>query len=103
MHWAAVLAVTPVTPLPARAPVTTRVSGPTGDAQGSRCPCGFALRKGLQEGIRAVGILAHKGVGVAPLTEEELAMSWRLWSAGARRGLFLNKQTGWLLPRGLQT
>lgn len=67
MHWAAVLAVTPVTPLPARAPVTTRVSSPTGDAQGSHCPCGFALRKGLQEGIRAVGILAHKGVGAAPL------------------------------------
>lgn len=60
---AAVLGVTPMTPLPAHAPFPTG----TGGAQGSHCSCAFALRKGFQGGTRAVGMPLCEGVAVALL------------------------------------
>lgn len=85
---AAVLAVTPVTPLPAHAPVATRVSSPTGDAQGSHCPGVFALRKGLQEGTRAVGMLAHKGVANTPLDRGGIANVVEIVECWGTQGTF---------------
>lgn len=99
---AAVLGVTPVTPLPAHASVGTCVSSPTGTGgvQGSHCPCGFALRKGLQGGTKAVGM--QGGGSCTPCQRRNSQCHGDCGAAGAHRGRFLNRQTGWLLPRGLR-